>query len=665
LCAALAVCACAFGRSEAQEPAQRKYSPRELEKEIYQLSNIEAKSCLDVLKALGYTVGPPQGELSLGQLPLIFALADTEADTVVGSTDKLNPSTDSSPQQRLLILYHKSQQRELARLNDLLASQIDVPSRQVLIEALVIELSEKASRELGFNYEFGCPRMTLSFMPDETSEVPYLKIVAQKLYEGVEPNPRKLEATIKAIIDERQAEVLSSPSVLTLNNRQARIRIAQEVPIIKTTTVTGGSVSVDVSFKEVGITLNIKPRVSEDSAWVTLQIQTEVSEAPLEDYLEVGGEKVAPLVTTRKVETIARIRNNTPFIIGGLIRHEKADTTARVPLLSSIPILGTLFQVRSDRRERREVIIVLTPRVIEPQGSARPILPKDTERFDFLENRLFRNSYRLKAEDVFDVGFITENRRVQHLFRRAKQWLEEHPELRGTPPFDVIERRGIPGEEAIVIRMIYEVTKKLGLHEMVLPEHLIYFAPAPQRPAGFKVTFLKDTLSALAGGKSIARQLRRDYPKDVLLLKYELRQAEQAGGEVLVPVASVQIVPNVPSRKEAERLQYEYSKTVGFRRTKAAILIADEKDLERLRAAVAMREVLMVNGLEAILRVENFQVGRRIVVPQLDPSGERIFLIDDSVADLFFQSDFYYEAFQEKFRAYYDALEEALRQRSE
>jgi len=657
-----AVCVYAPSGGLAQESAgeEPKYGPRELEKEIYQVSNIEAKRCLEILGSLGYTVGPPTGPLSLVELPCVFGLSDTEQDSVVGAADKLNPSTDSSPQQRLMILYHSSQLSEVAELRRLLTETVDVPCRQVLIEALVIELSEKAARELGFNYEFSCPHMSITFKPDESSDVPYLQVEAKKLYEGVEPNARRLQATIKSIIDERQAEVLSSPSVLTLDNRQARITITEEVPIIQSTAVTGGTVTVNVSFKKVGITLNIKPRVSEDGSWVTLQVQTEVSEAPLEDYLVVGGEPVAPLVNSRKVETIAQIKNNTPFIIGGLIRDERAQVVARVPVISGIPILGNLFKVRSDRNEKREVIIVLTPRVIEAARASRPILPKDTTRFDFLDNRLFRNSYRLKAEDVFDLGFITENREIQSTFGQAHAFLETHPEYRDKPPFDLVQAGAIPGEEAIVIRMLYEITKKLGLHDRVDMDRLIYFAPAPLKPAGFEVTFLSRTLDKLAAPRDVLRHLDRRYPKDVLLLKYELHREEAAAmGKALPPVASVE-VRRVESRKQAEQLLYDYSRTDGYKRTHSAILIADPDDLERLRAAVALREVLLVNNVQAILHLANFQVGRRIVVPELDPSGERIFLIDDTVADLYFQSDFYYEAFQEKFRAYYQGIHDIL-----
>lgn len=645
---------------EREADAGGQYSGRELETEIYQVSHIEAKLCLDILKALGYCVGPPEGLFSLTDLPAVFALSDTEVYTVVGTGEdgKFSPATDSSPQQRLMLVYHRSQTAELVALKRLLTEKIDVPCRQVLIEALVIELSEEASRELGMEYAYSGSHGSITFQPDETAGVSGLVAAGRRLY-GAVPDPRAFSATLRAVIDDQKAEVLSSPSVLTLDGRQARITIAEDVPIIKTTTVTGGTTTVDVEFKEVGITLNIKPRVSRDSLWVTLQVQTEVSEAPREDYLMVEDLRVAPLINRRKVETIASIKNNTPFIIGGLIRNEKGETVERLPLLSLIPLIGPLFQVRTDRNEKREVIIVLTPRVIETEGPGRPIQPKDSARFDFLDNRLFRNSYRLKSEDIFDLGFITGNAEVQSTFRRARAFLDLHPEYGNQPPFDVVRAGGVPGEESIVVRMIYEVAKKLELHEGLEPERMIYFVPDSEKPAGFRVTFLHRALTELAEGRSLKKYLRQPYPKKVLFLRYELHPAE--GAVVTAPVATPE-VRLMNSRKEAEQAAYEYNKLDGYRRTQAAIMIADEGDVERLKAAIAVREVVVVNNVAAILNLVNFQVGRRIVIPQLDPSGERVFLIDAAVADYFFQSDFYYAAFLDRFRSYYEGIQEFLDQ---
>lgn len=653
----------------APEPEPVKYSPRKLERKLYQVSNIEAELAIQVLDSLGYTTGPPQDALPMNELPVIFPLADTKEDTVVGAKDKLNRSTDASPQQRLMVLYHPSQRDEYLKLLDVLETEVDVPSRQVLIEALVIELSEEAKRELGFEYDWSGPRHRLTFEEDANGNVLFEAVGQTQdglTVDGLTVvDPSRFRARLKAIIDSQQGEVLSSPSVLTLDNRQARIEVVEDVPIIESTSTAGGDkIELDVRFEQVGITLNIKPRVTKESDWVTMQVQTEVSEAPLEDFIRIDEEPVAPLINRRRVETIARIRNNTPFIIGGLIRNNTVESVSGIPFLSDIPFLGYLFEIRTDRNEKREVIIVVTPRVIEPEGSNRPILPKDSERFDFLDNRLFRNSYRLKAEDVFDLGFLTDKAEVQQTFQEAQKLLRQRPSLGDEPPFDDIRNSGLPGEEAIVVRMLYEVVKKLDLHKEVAPERLIYFAPDDEKPAGFDVTFLEEALGDLAGEKELRDHLDSGYPKDVLLLQYEKSETVPKSGPVSAPMARAEMRWAV-SRDAAEEMIYEYSELEGYHRKRAAILIAERDDLTRLQAAVALREMLKVNNLERLLNLANFQVGRRIVVPQIDPGDDRVMLVDYSVANLFYMSDFYYEVFQNKFRTYYEAIRRHLREHEE
>ena len=148
---AVGVWALIAGAALAQDAAPPEATPdlRTLESEMYQLSFIEAGLCIDILKSMGYTTGPPAGPLPVSKLPLILPIGDTSDDSVVGVVDKLNAATDATPQNRLMILYHLSQIRELAGLRRLIAEKVDIPSRQVLIEALVLELSEAGSRELG------------------------------------------------------------------------------------------------------------------------------------------------------------------------------------------------------------------------------------------------------------------------------------------------------------------------------------------------------------------------------------------------------------------------------------------------------------------------------------------------------------------------------------
>jgi len=757
----------------------RTYSVRELSHETYQLSCIDTDSCIKILGELGYNTAAPKGAVKLSQLPAIIKLDVPQARSIVTdvdrvSTTKLDAPTISAPENRLLILYHSSQTRELEKLKELITNTIDVPERQVLIEGMVIDLTQDSYREMAT--ELGL--YTASYQRAEFAEEAATGYSPLTLFfhRTDLPTPAgladRLKATIRMILDEGQGEVLSSPQVLVLNNRNAVIQVIHEVPVFQTL-ITQRTTEVKISFKTVGIMLNIKPRISRDDSTVAMQILVEVSEAPREDYIVVAvrGEQqsVAPLISRRIVQTVARVKNNTPFIIGGLIRNEKARTLGRVPVLSRIPILGVLFKNRTRRQERNEVIIVLTPRVISSEGGNRPVLPKDTARFDFLNNQLFRNSYRLKADDVFDLEFLEQNPTLRAAFRRVHEFVVEHPEYASRSPFKEMADGVIPGEDAVVVRMIYEVVKKLGLHELLDPERIIFFQQPPsfdvdwlarqieQRspdgtlsgyfsrpypkevplihvrlqgdrgresalkaaegrvewlsvaneqelskiiatanaggaerqsfvfcpksegeldamraagmelyrlgdwtPAGFRVVFLNGLLSKYSPDGTVDGYFNRPYPKDVLFFRYKVPEG-QLKEALQSPVAHVEAV-RVQSREEVESRLLDINRLGDdYRYREFAFVLDTRKDLDRLKAAICLREVAKVNNFEELMMLRNFRVGRRIVIPQLAGENERIFLIDQSVARYFFESDYYYTVLKERLEAGYRIVDEVLR----
>ena len=476
-----------------QNHGTRKFAVRDLLYETYQLSNIDVDSCLAILKGLGYSTVAPGDSVDLKSLPAVFPMPFAKGITVVGRTlDEKNAvlpdDTISAPENRLMIVYHPSQSVQVADLKDLLDQTIDVQAQNVLIEGMVIELNEEDLKQLGVEWQIFSKDWQLSFL-NGADDVPFI-ISHNPAFVPPAGLADKVKSTLTAIINEGRAQVLSSPSVLVLDNRNAKIQVVQDVPVFKSV-ITTSTTNIDVSFQRVGIVLNIKPRISRDQATVALQILVEVSEAPQADFIVVQGQAVAPLISRRIVETIARVNDNTPFIIGGLIRNERDQARDRIPILSDIPILGGLFQRRSDSTAKREVIIVLTPRVIKNGGSNRPVLPKDSEKFDFLTNRLFRNSYRLKADDIFDVGFLENNATVLDTMDRARDFVHKHPEYADKSPFKELTSGIIPGEDAVVMRMIFEIARdKLELYRQIATDHVIIFAQDPTSQAGFSVQYL-------------------------------------------------------------------------------------------------------------------------------------------------------------------------------
>ncbi len=651
--------------------APRDLSVRDLSHEIYQLGCIDMASCMQLLGQLGYNTKAPGPRVKIDQLPVIFEIPTKAPESIVGSDaskTKLEGQTLSAPQDRLMILYHSSQSEEVARLRDLLAETIDVPERLVLIEAMVIELTEDTLREMGV--EWGYRTTQRQFATFETEEEG-LPSVLKFFYSTEDPGEfmAKLTATLKFSLEEGSAEILSRPSVLVLNNQNAMIRVVRQTPILSGA-ITQNFAKVTVKFEDVGIVLNIKPRVSEDDTTIAMQIIAEVSEMPDVEWIvmpsgPMAGTKIAPFIDRRVVETVARVRDNTPFIIGGLIRNRKSHVTDRVPILSRIPLLGWLFQNRRSQWEKREVIIVITPRVMRPGGTHRPVLPKDSSRFDFLDNRLFRNSYRFKSEDIFDLTFLERSETILETFERVQKFVAKHPEYAERSPFKEMADGIIPGEDSVAIRMVYEVVKKLGLHEGLHAKNIILFEKDPDKPAGFRVTSLEKKLLQYSPDGTLESYFEREYPKEVLFFRYKVPTEGRLEEALASPVAEVE-VRMVQDRDEVEealldinRLHDDYAYHE-FAFVLDAEDVEGEKDLTRLKRALVLHEIAKVNNFEDLLLLRNFRVGRRMVIPDFKERSQRKFLIGQRVAEFFFKSDYYYEALAAKLEQAYRIIEETL-----
>ncbi len=641
----------------------------DLEFDFHQLSFIEAGNCLKILESVGYTVGKPQFPIAKDNLPMIFSIPDSKNISVVGAK-RLDGIGDGAPQQRIGIVYHHDEEgeQEYLGLLRLLERTIDIQATQVQIEAMVVELTESGSKELGMEYDWyegdyrgedtpGLQRNRTGTFSDDG-----LGLGLSMLRFTGDGTPELFKAKLKALISDEVAEVLSSPSVLTLDNRHAKIEIMKQVPILEKSDVKDDSWDINVRYEETGIILNIKPRVDRTGEWVTLQVQTEVSEAL--DYLAIergdGNDKttenIAPNIERRIVETIARIRNNHPFIVGGLIRDDSSTNKTRIPLLGSIPVLGWLFRSEETVKNKREVIIVLTPRVIRPEASDRPVMPKDSERFDFFDTRLFRETYALKAEDVYDLDFVLARPRIQQILDEARDRVEIQRELADQEPFASVADGAIPGEQAVVNRMLYGIVRKLNLFKSIDPARLILFTHDEDDPAGFGVTPLRSLLQQTAEGQSVEEYLATDFPKKVLFVTFPMPDHGGVDTDIAYPVADTH-VQMIRSAQEAESKLYELGRIDGMTRPKIAFMVSSERELERLQTSVVIREILDVNDPTVIQRLQNFQVGRRIAIPEVDPAHERTFLIDRSVAIPFYHSHFYYAEFEETLDIYIEEIQ--------
>jgi Flp pilus assembly secretin CpaC len=194
---------------------------------------------------------------------------------------------------------------------------------------------------------------------------------------------------IRALKECRRLEVLSRPQIMTLDNQPAFIQIGQRVPRVQSVTqqAVGGQIA-NVLDTNVGIILGVTPRISPDGL-VVMEIDAERSRlGPEAEGVPIStsptGEVVRqPLIDTITAQTTVSAANGQTVVLGGLLTKETGKTRRRVPLLSAIPILGNLFRYDQDFTERRELLIIMTPRIVRNEADAEIVKQAEAARMSW------------------------------------------------------------------------------------------------------------------------------------------------------------------------------------------------------------------------------------------------------------------------------------------
>lgn len=681
---------------------------RDLEAKLIQLSYVDTVTAITMLQGFGITTGPVPPIVDFTKLPYVVEVKDPakEYTGLVGANTKsgssilsLTPGTASdlgnntiaTPMTQLMVLFHPAHPEQFSEVRKALDEYIDRPARQIFIEGMVLEIGEQGLDELGIDWQLRNDNAALiSGTPAHHGGAPLINASGGVLSAGVGtqilrnndvpindtlniniPNTEQLfrifngqfqwnwSVNIQALIREGKAEILSRPSVLTLNNRQSTIRVGKDVPIA--TSMSGGlnnyasSVKFEFQYLPTGILLNIRPRINENGTEVTMLIDTIVSaEVPGEELTVVSRESVilasAPTVSTRRVQTYARIANNTPLIIGGLVANEKIMVKDKIPLLGDLPLLGFAFRSERVQSSKREVIIVLTPHVLPEEKEVRMSFPKDEDFFDSFGNDLFRDSYRIRSEDVFDLTFLLENERIASYRNKAREAAGKNFRLGEVEPYRSFVKDSIPGESSLVTRMIYEVIKRLNIEDPIKQSRMIYFGS--QQVGGYDVEFLDKIVKGENDGV-------RDFGGKALALTFHydsnLHNGDRLGSEPIPEVKEV----DCADRKEWGTKLWELNQPAEDGCERHTILIKDESDIVRLRRALALKKIAVLNGGDDHMRLKNFSVGKTLLMPEM--KDDQIHVIDADTAKFFFHTEHYYAATLKEIEEHLKELDEEFK----
>ena len=299
-----------------------------------------------------------------------------------------------------------SAEANLATIRNII-SQLDIRRAQVLVEAIIVELSETAASSLGVETVFngtdkdsvpiGVTRFggsgpdllaIIGSSADETdvnlsTTASASLLNTQGLIAGfgdLTPGKDNFVGIINAISQDSNSNILATPSLMAMDNELATSIIGQEIPI-----TTGESLGTNnanpfrtTSRQEVGIKLEVTPQINEGSS-VVMQIKIEVS-----GVAGVPMSGIDIITNKRAIETTALVDNNQIIVLGGLVDEDKQDTVSKVPLLGSVPILGRLFQSSSSTTVKKNLMVFLRPTIITDAESA---MSASSDKYNYIKAR--------------------------------------------------------------------------------------------------------------------------------------------------------------------------------------------------------------------------------------------------------------------------------------
>ena len=227
--------------------------------------------------------------------------------------------------------------------------ELDVRPQQVIVEVLVVQLSEKGRKELGVDWEWQKEKITAGF---DT-------LVGTFTYDAGSSLAHRINVTLKALLTRDEAKVLANPRLAALDREQASIYVGEEKYYTLLSGYTDRPYYTLQSIK-AGVTLKITPHIGSNGE-ITMAIAPEVSEVATN--WDTNGNNL-PVINRRTACTTVRVKDGQTILIGGLLHEEKSKVHQKVPLLGDIPLLGVLFRKTKDTSVQTEVVIFITSHLI-------------------------------------------------------------------------------------------------------------------------------------------------------------------------------------------------------------------------------------------------------------------------------------------------------------
>jgi general secretion pathway protein D len=316
---------------------------------VYYLENTDATEMAKVLEGVVKGISAPATAQPGAAAP---QASPFESGKVTITPDKASNS--------LVIMASPNDYNNLVQV----IKKLDRRSKQVFVQVLIAEVSLDKSNEFGLQTGLiggGSPNsnLTVAGMYDPLGT---LGTILKSIPTGsgiFNASPLNITAVLKALDSNGLLNVLSTPNILTSDNKEAEIIVGENVPFKASATQSTFGTTESVERKDIGINLKIKPQISEGD-YIRMDINQEIS--AVKDTATTGA---IDLVTTkRSAKTSVVVKDNETVVIGGLIQDKENVTDTKIPLLGDIPLLGWLFKSKTKTRNKTNLMILLTPHIV-------------------------------------------------------------------------------------------------------------------------------------------------------------------------------------------------------------------------------------------------------------------------------------------------------------
>jgi len=278
--------------------------------------------------------------LTVGQRVSIVALRYVKSSDAAKLLKGFVPDGSAVADDRQNVILINGTQ-EVAQTIRAFLEQIDQPSRQVMFEVKVIDMTpQNDSSNVGI--QFG----GVDLLGQPSAGATSFTFAKSSL---------QLNATLNFMVSKGRAKILATPRLVTLNNHEASLLIGETYPIIYFDIRSGNQ---QIQTIDIGVKLRMTPTIGADGS-IIAELHPEYSEIQ-------GFEQTYPVIANRKVDSTLRVADGETIVLGGLLREVTSETVTKLPLLADIPILGEVFKNRQRSAERDEIVFLITPHIVQP-----------------------------------------------------------------------------------------------------------------------------------------------------------------------------------------------------------------------------------------------------------------------------------------------------------